>query len=243
MFRIAVCDDDIEIFHQVKSLLGHLDVQEIVDRDIILTKDDYYSDGTSFIQEIQNKEYDVVFMDIELGNEMGMDIIQRMRDITYKTKVIFISNHTDYFRELAEIGLFSFILKPIKILDFKNVMLKLFNAIDDDSDMFMFNHKSIKVKMPVNEIIIIEKSGRRTLVVTKDKTYEISSTLKSALKKLNSQWFISASTSYAVNYKHISCFHKDHIVLSTGKEVTIPERRRKEVRQEYLKMRKYTCCI
>lgn len=241
MLRIAICDDDIETFHHVKMLLGHLGVQELMTRDVICTIDDYYKCGDAFITGIQKKSYDVVFMDIELQNEKGMDIVKKMYKLTYKPKVIFVSNHTDYFRDLAEVGLFSFLLKPMKIVDFNKVMKKLFEALDDESDIFMFSYNSMKVKVPVNDIISIEKLGRRTLISTKEKEYEVSSTLKCVMEKLNSRWFITPSTSYAVNYNHITYFHKKKIVLSNGKEVNIPDRKRKATKEHYLSMRKEKC--
>lgn len=243
MLRIAVCDDDFETFQHIESLLVDFEINHVMDQEISLGVEDYYPNGDAFLSGIKQNIYDVVFMDIEVGKEKGTEIVRKMHNLTYNIKTIFISNHTDYFRELAEVGLFSFLLKPITKKDFTKVMLRVINALQDERELFVVNQYKSKFKIPIAEIMYIEKDNRKTIIVTRDSTFHLSKTLSTVIKELNSSYFIAPNSSSAINYNYIDQFTKKEIIMSDGKWFPISERRRKNIQLKYFSLRKEKICL
>lgn len=243
MLRMAICDDDIFIHQHIQELIGKLDMGLVLDRDIILTQSDYYKSGSEFLDSLKDNDYDVVFMDIEIGGECGVDVIEKMRTITHKPRVIFISSHNNYFRDIAEIGSFSFIQKPIELEAFNDVIKKLFNAIDDELEIFIAKSGRKKIKIPINKIMYFEKCERKTLIVAEEFKCELNSTLKKIMEEFDNDNFFSPNNSFAVNYDHIKEFTISELTMTNGQNITISERRRKEIKTQYFSIRKEKCIV
>lgn len=90
MFKIAICDDVEDVCSELKTMI--IDMKDsLICGDIII--DTFYS-GEALLENIEESPYDLIFLDIELGEingvEVGHIIREQMED--YITKIIYISS-------------------------------------------------------------------------------------------------------------------------------------------------------
>ena len=97
--RIAVIDDE-EIWRN--KVAGYLQKNRIKEYDL-------YADGKTLLAG--QKQYDVLFMDIELEEENGFVVANEYRKIYPKTLVIILTTHTELSRLGYRINAFRYIDK------------------------------------------------------------------------------------------------------------------------------------
>ena len=112
MFRIAICDDVKSICDEIKNII--LENKELQSEKI---KIDIFNNGETLIEELrENTQYDLIFLDIELGEINGVEVGHIIRDDMedYTTKIVYISGKNSYDRQLFDVQPMKFISKPIE---------------------------------------------------------------------------------------------------------------------------------
>lgn len=75
MIDIAICDDNIHICSEIENIL--LKYQKI---NYLKFNIDVFSDGKNFIKHLDlGNKYQILFLDIEIGNITGVDIGKYIR--------------------------------------------------------------------------------------------------------------------------------------------------------------------
>ena len=80
MVNIAVCDDDIQFATDLENRILSYGKQKAVSLDT-----EVFSDGDSLLQAILNGgQYDLVYMDIEMGNRNGISTVREIKKISLR---------------------------------------------------------------------------------------------------------------------------------------------------------------
>ena len=107
--RIAICDDEINEANNIRFAL--MDAESRLEIDI-------FESGYAFLDSIKGgSQYDLVFMEIFLGNENGMDIVRAMQAISPDTQVIFSTISADHAVEAFEVNAIGYLVKPFNEAD------------------------------------------------------------------------------------------------------------------------------
>ena len=88
MINIAICDDDISVAKEIEELIKSIVNTEVYNITIFDNGDDFLKSDL--------KKYEMVFLDIEIGNISGIDIAVRLRNINKIAIIFFITNHFRY---------------------------------------------------------------------------------------------------------------------------------------------------
>ncbi len=114
--RIAIVDDNIRDAGKIEFAL--MDIA----KDILIDK---YESGSAFIEKIKGGVfYDIVFMDVYLGDENGTDIVRSMQEITPSTQVIFSTTSKDHAIEAFRLNAVGYLLKPYEEADVVKVFAR-----------------------------------------------------------------------------------------------------------------------
>lgn len=135
----------------------------------ILAKDVYdvetLKDANYFIK---NKRIDIIISDINLGEDNGLDFIEKLRTYNKSIPVILLSAYTDtdYLLKATKLKLVDYLTKPI---DFKMLKKALINSVQDilDNSKYIVNfseniiynvlHKKLYNTQENNEISLTSK--------------------------------------------------------------------------------------
>lgn len=104
-YTVLYIEDEDGIRNNIKEILEHL------------FKETYTAKNASegYIKYTQNKP-DLIITDIRMPpGETGLDLVKRIREEDFKTRIVITSAHTDldYMLEAAELHLIKYIVKPI----------------------------------------------------------------------------------------------------------------------------------
>ena len=134
--RIAVCDDDRAIRDEISRLVK----KQMPEADIAA-----YQSGEEMISA--GEDFDISFLDIEMGKVSGMDIARHIREkeasLTQRSILIFVTGYREYMEEAFDVNAFHYLIKPIDPEKFAEVFdraRKEMSAFDEQ------NKKQIMVK-------------------------------------------------------------------------------------------------
>ena len=106
---VAICDDSKTDAEMIRfSLMDITDELETV----------WFSKGTDLIASIkQGNFYTLVFQDIYLENETGMDIAKVVRELSPETQIIFVTTSLDHAVDAFKVQAVDYLVKPCSEAD------------------------------------------------------------------------------------------------------------------------------
>lgn len=197
---------------------------------------------------------DVVFLDIELGNESGFDLLRKFNE--YNFKVIFVTAYDRYAIRAIKFNAIDYVLKPVDITELVNAVKKVKanerRSFDPEIKNLMKNlanpHlKSNRLAIPVlngyklisvESILYCEAKKEYTDIICKDQQTICSSVNLGEYEELLQDYsFCRVHHSFLVNKDHITQYIKgEGGELLMGNDTSIPvSRRRKPDVLEWLK--------
>lgn len=206
MLRIGIIDDELLARKVLEDYCSKIDNFELV----IST-----GNPLEFINFIQKQELDLIFLDIEMPELNGMEVL---RSMVNPPKVILTTAYSEYALESYNYGVVDYLLKPIKIERF----LKAINKVSSSkiASKETSNHKELQIKhdgLPVNipfeSILYIQSFGNYLKIFTGERMYLIQETLINITKVL-SENFQRTHKSYITNLERVTKATKSHLYIN-----------------------------
>jgi two-component system LytT family response regulator len=169
---------------------------------------------------------EVVFMDIDLGGESGLDCAKTITELEPKTKIIFATAHSEYMANAFEIYAFDYLVKPFnlervtktltRIKDMhkteggnfavvsEEVNDKVVTTTEQHKDKLMIRGKEQMTFIDKKDIILVERLDGETIITTKDGEFHTSASLGSIEEKLDTAEFMRCHKSYIINLSLIT---------------------------------------
>jgi len=156
---------------------------------------------------LANSDVDLVFLDVQLKDGSGIDILKSIDKPSFKT--VFTTAYDNFTKEAFEYKAFGYLLKPINPIDFKEIINRVLK------DLTISDFTSLKIKIPSkqgtilidsSEIIRCESDNNYTvLYCANGEKHMLSKTLKHVeLEILPQTQFIRAHQSHLVNLSFIN---------------------------------------
>lgn len=225
--NIAICDDNQVYVSQIRELLIKYTEQ------IQINVECFFS-GEEFIGELKKgKEYDIIFLDIEMNYVSGLDVAEQIRKEKKETIIIFITSHVNYVSDTFRLGAFQFLTKPINEEDFKidfNRAIKEYNA----------RHKNYIIKwrdetrcIEYGDIYYIEAYNRHLFIHTRKEKYECVGKLAPEYEKLKQYNFSQCHKGFIVNLGKVNSIQKQNIVLKNNNVIPISRKFKAELMADF----------
>lgn len=163
---------------------------------------------------------DVVFMDIDLKGESGLECARVLTELDPKLKIIFATAHSEYMANAFEIYAFDYLVKPfnmervVKTLDRLRSSIIQENSVKDSvpdrvvkperyKNKLFIKGKEQAFLLDMEEIILVERLEGYTSIVTAKERYRTSISLSDIEEKLNTGEFMRCHKSYIINISKI----------------------------------------
>lgn len=219
MIRIAVVDDDILVCNHMERIL--LQIEKILH---ITMEIKYYNKGKYFQEQLKNGDaYHLIFLDIELEDCTGIDISLLIREEQYddSVQIVYISGKEGYDRQLFEFRPLAFLGKPLSEKKVMHVMEKYMRICDKGNDIFSYRYGRDLFCVKVSNILYFRSDKKQIIIKTIEKTDFFNGSLKNIYLELKTKGFIMPNRSYLVNYRMISSFQPNAIILVNGEQILI----------------------
>ncbi len=199
--------------------------------------------GKKALQLIASKKPDVVFLDIELPDMTGFELLQQLDDINFKT--IFTTAHSHYAIRAFRFNALDYLIKPIKEAELDEAVKRLLksagNNIEVKHALSNLESRSVEdqklvlptqngtLRLPLKQITHIEGERNYSYIYLSNESRELSSKNLAYFEDiLIDKSFFRSHRSYLVNRYHINALKSDQFVLKNGVEIPISRRKRTE---------------
>lgn len=234
--KIAICDDEQHICSQLEELLIETLKEKSVDYEI----DVFYS-GTVFCKQLKNKEYDLIFLDIELPQNSGIDVGKYIRETlgNEEVQIAYISAKERYAMKLFDFRPINFLVKPLDRAKVDKVLKKYFTITKQNDIMFEYKKRAEYYRIPMSEIMYLESKGRKVRIHSKKGEDEFYGSLEKIYSnKLKNHKFLFIHKSIIVNYHYIKRISYEEVTMLNDVVLPISQSHRKAIKTIYLQMRK-----
>ena len=234
-YRIAVCDDDPSVS---EALTGYI-------RDYLGGSESEYELRTfgslhALESEMDSQPFDLLFLDIMIGAENGMDFAKKLREKGNEVRIVFISSNTDYALEAFSVFPVTFLAKPLVRKDVQTVLDKVLHALNQ-RPFLLINDKALgRTKVPLDTVCYVESMGHDILLQCSDrKTYAFGGTFSEFVSTLPESIFFRCHRSYAVTLRYVHRLQDFRFIMADESRIPIAKPLRKIAMQRFADLTSY----
>ena len=172
---------------------------------------------------------DILFMDIQVPDMLGMEAAKKIRAMDDKVIIIFITMLTQYAIEGYSVGAFDYVLKPVRYEEFSSKLDRVCRMLahQNTSLTVELRTKEEVRRISADDIAYIEVANHDILVHTDKETIRQWGNLKSYEDKLASAHFVRCNACYLVNLKYVRGMTGDMVTVGND-ELVISKAKRKD---------------
>lgn len=227
--KIAVVDDSRE---DAQNLVTYLK-QFQSDKKVLLEIHIFYA-SFDFLEEYHG-EYDVIFLDIEMPGSNGMEVAKEIRTKDQAVGIIFVTSMAQYAIEGYEVNAIDFMVKPVGYFNFASKLEKAFRFYENRVQQeILISSKDGVYKLSLSEIYYIEKERDFLVFLTQKDRIRERGSIKDLKHKLLELPFSECTSGCLVNLSYVKRIGKDFISLSTGVELPLSRRLKKQFSEAYI---------
>ena len=204
--KIAVIDDErpsrSELCFLISNALPGASIQEA-------------DSGKRALELAAEERFDIVFVDIHLGDIPGTTLAQALKKLTPETQIIFATAYDEYAVRAFELDAADYLMKPFEQKRVEQALAKAQRRLDAVSAQdpspcagpaagkLSINCDKRVVVLDIKEILYLETDSRSCLIHTKAKQYSTSQPLGFFEQKLSGQRFFRIHKSYLINLDQV----------------------------------------
>ncbi|CAM4455097.1 LytR/AlgR family response regulator transcription factor [Paenibacillus tarimensis] len=174
------------------------------------------SDGEQLVRLVLQKRPHLVLADISMPGISGLEAVRECLRLLPELLVVFVTAYDQYAVEAFEIQAFDYIVKPVQIVRLAQVIERAKRAVqtlpavpplgqtvpaEQEAKVMIQSSRAIHF-IPLDDILFIEKVGRKTVVHTRAATFETYESLASVMKKLG-PGFVQSHRAYIIHLRHV----------------------------------------
>ncbi|MDR0350697.1 MAG: LytTR family DNA-binding domain-containing protein [Coriobacteriales bacterium] len=222
--RIAICEDTPFEADSLMALIDMSGVPYVVES---------FPSGEDFLQTFEKEKYDLIFLDVYMGELTGVQTAERIRDIDTQVVIVFTTTSEDFTREGYRLNAYKYLLKPVVEEDV-NDALELAKLKRDKAQgaTLAIVTDNIPVVIPLNDIVYVESSNRRSLIYTDEDSYATTMTIDALEKLLPPPRFLRSHRSYIVNLDHVDDLEEDFI-MDNGDIAYVAVKNHRKIKHAY----------
>lgn len=200
-------------------------------------------------QAIIEHQPDLVFLDIQMPDGTGFDLLKKFDKINFK--VIFVTAHQEYAIEAFKYSALDYLLKPLSPSNLISAIKKVEESFNSDELNLKLKTLLSNITEPaktkrkivlktmeriysvdLNDVIRFESDGGYTKVYLLDgKRIMVSRTMKEFDDLLTDVGFLRVHNSHLINMNYLFCFEKTegHIVMKDDSIVPVSNRKKEQL--------------
>ncbi len=180
--------------------------------------------GEDAIDEINQNNFDIVFLDINMPIINGIEMIAKMKK---KPAIIITTAYTTFAFQAFENDAIDYLQKPISSERFKKAINKAIEICEIKKNKLInkivFKEDGLKLCFNENEIIYLESMGNYTkfFMRNRPKLILLNEPLSKQIEKLNNNLFLQIHKTFIVNKSFIASKKANILILNNQKTLPI----------------------
>lgn len=228
IYNIALVDDETNVSDQLEEW-----IKEYGESTGLKFNTDKFTGTTEFMKS-HYEDYNIIFMDINLPNDVnGINTAKKLREECSKAVIIFCTNYAQYAVNGYEVGALSYLIKPVKKESFTHNMDRAVRALNHMGANKMIL-KTLEGQKFVNiaDIVYIEVMVHNLYFHIKSEGGFITERTRGALNDISDKFanmnFARCSSCYLVNLAHVTGVGKKSVQLVNGDSLTLSRKYMKD---------------
>jgi two-component system LytT family response regulator len=200
--NVIIVDDNQDSLEILKFFVNQIKDFRIVDT---------CKNGEQLIDSVMKYKADLVIADINMPQKSGLEAIKECLEFTADLKFIFVTGYNEFAVEAFAISAVDYIVKPIEKIRIFKALERAKTIINNErTELGDTGIKRLSVRsnssfyyIPFQDIIFIEKSGKKCIIYTNTQTIETYENISDIFEQLD-QNFYRTHRSYIVNLRMLS---------------------------------------
>ena len=228
--RIAICDDE-----EVQQKLLEKYLEEWAGQNHIPLATALFPSAEAFLFAWEDdKNYDLLILDIEMGKVNGMELAGTIRRQDEDIPILFVTGYDRYMAQGYEVAALHYLLKPIQKEKFFAVMDKLKQKEKPEEKLFFQTDNGV-ISLAISKIWYIEANAHQCILYTAEEEHVLHASIGEMIKYLEKQpAFIRCHRSYLVNILHVAAIVKPELILDDKRRLPVSRSAEKSVNQAFI---------
>ena len=215
-YRGAIVDDSVKDAEFVLGILNRW--AELRQANI---QAEVFPSAESFLfRYAEEKEWDILLLDIEMGAMDGVTMAKRVRQDNEAAQIVFITGYSDYIAEGYEVAALHYLTKPVNREKLLTVLDRAMEKRKQEERCLNLASCGEMVRLPFYEIRYLDVHQNYVTGHAKA-DYTVKRTLGDFEKELDDR-FCRVGRSIIVNLKYIQRVTKTEVRLSDGTVLPLP---------------------
>lgn len=234
MLNIAVCDDEVYYREKIEKALREILEQKNVKEYQI----DTWKSGEELCEDKERlKEYQIVFLDINMEEMTGLEAADTLRSVNEDVYLVFITAYIDYAVEGYRVEAIRFLLKDMLDRTLPECVDTILKKMKFSGHKEVFSFMEGERELLVHKIIYVESERHKQIFhIQGEQLYSLTGKLEDTQKRLETYGFIRIHKSFLVNIKMIAEVKNYKATLKNGKVLPIPREKFRQVKMQYFEM-------
>ena len=228
-YKLAVCDDEERQIQYLAALVR--DWAEQSGRMVSIRP--FFSAEEFLFQYEEEKDYDILLLDIEMGNTNGVELAKRIRQENDAVQIVFITGYPDFIGEGYEVGALHYLLKPVSGEKLNQVLDRAAENLQRKGRaIFLRSAKDVQ-RIPVDRIVYVEVLSHKLMIYTIHSEYETKLSI-ARMEEMLGEGFVRCHRSYLAGISYMDHITRDSVVFDDGRTIPLARSAYREVNQAFI---------
>ncbi len=190
-----------------------------------------FDSGEEFSQSLNREQFDIVFMDIIMDGQNGIETALRLRSISINILLIFITSSMEFMAQAFPCHAFDYIMKPCSEERITQVMDKAKRTLGKTQEVIEISSE----KFLPSEIFCAYSDSNYCEIFNRNKRYKVRISFTDLTKMLSPYpSFMVIGRGVLVNFDNTSHISGYDCVMTNGDNVPVSRRKIRETEQAFM---------
>lgn len=177
----------------------------------------------------ENKQVDVVLLDIQMNEMNGMEMARYLRKENDSVALLFITGLTDYISEGYRVEAVDYLIKPVDKEKLIDALDRLLMKLPSKTKYLLAEKDNEQIKLNQDEILSVEVEGREIKVILDNQVLFLKDTLQRFSEQLDQEQFVQPYRNIIVNCNRIKRIKKGELIMDDNSVIPISRRNQQKV--------------
>ena len=233
-YKVGLCDDEKRMLKINNHYMKEID-EEYEEFTLELVN---FIAGKDIIEYIKKEPLDIAILDVDMIGMDGMEVAKNLKEVNEDIVIFFITGHSEFAVEAFDVDAIGYVMKPVDKDKLERTLLKAVAKVRELKNKekqreLVITVSNLKKRIPVDDIIYIERVQTQCFIVTRREEYRVYDTITDLVEKVG-EGFVRASQSFILRVSEISKVTYKEATLKNGMVVSLGRGFTKEVKKAFL---------
>lgn len=183
----------------------------------------------------EEPDFDVLLLDIEMGEMNGVELARRLRQDNGTVQIVFLTGYPDFIGEGYEVAALHYLMKPISYEKLCGVLDRAAANLRKTEKRLCVTHERRTEFVPLSQLLYVEAQKQYVVIHTLSGTYRMKQSFAETLEGLD-EFFFRCQRSFCVNLCHVTRINSNSVLLKNGEEIPISRGMAEKIGKEMIRL-------